>query len=86
MTTKIRKFMGNICKNSVAVYASVLGTVCLAGLLGIRPLMLLKTAEVSTARKALPIYCVDRDDNKIAISFDAAWGAYRLRKNFTHCV
>lgn len=26
-----------------------------------------------TAR-SLPIYCVDRDDNKIAISFDCAWG------------
>ena len=24
--------------------------------------------------RSLPIYCVDRDDNKIAISFDCAWG------------
>lgn len=37
--------------------------------------MLSKTAAVSAAKKKLPIYCVDRDDNKIAISFDAAWGA-----------
>ncbi|MGN1077966.1 MAG: deacetylase, partial [Candidatus Gallimonas sp.] len=26
------------------------------------------------AARSLPIYCVDRDDNKIAISFDCAWG------------
>ncbi len=25
--------------------------------------------------RSLPIYCVDRDDNKIAVSFDCAWGA-----------
>lgn len=24
--------------------------------------------------RSLPVYCVDRDDNKIAISFDCAWG------------
>ncbi|MCD7855032.1 MAG: hypothetical protein LUG66_05390 [Clostridiales bacterium] len=77
MKNKFRKFIGNIGKNFAVVYAAVLGAVCLVGLLGIRPLMLSKTAEVSAAKKALPIYCVDRDDNKIAISFDAAWGAYR---------
>lgn len=27
-----------------------------------------------TAARALPVYCVDRDDNKIAITFDCAWG------------
>ncbi len=32
-------------------------------------------AEVySSAQRSLPIYCVGRDDNKIAISFDCAWG------------
>ncbi len=86
MINKIRKFVGNVGNNSAAMYAAVLGVICLVGLLGIRPLILSKTAEVSAAKKALPIYCVDREDNKIAISFDAAWGAYRLRRNFTHCV
>lgn len=28
----------------------------------------------SVATRQLPIYCVDRDDNMVAISFDAAWG------------
>ncbi|MCD7855140.1 MAG: hypothetical protein LUG66_05960 [Clostridiales bacterium] len=77
MTSIIRKFIKKVGKNSVVMYAAVLGMVCLVGLLGIRPLMLSKTAEVAAAKKALPIYCVDRGDNKIAISFDAAWGAVR---------
>ncbi|MCD7854086.1 MAG: hypothetical protein LUG66_00520 [Clostridiales bacterium] len=77
MINKIGKFVGIVGKNSAVMYAAVLGMVCLVGLLGIRPLMLSKTAEASAAKKALPIYCVDRDDNKIAISFDAAWGAVR---------
>lgn len=75
MKNKIRKFVGNIGKNSAVMYVAALGVICLIGLLGIRLLMLSKAAEVSAAKKALPIYCVDRDDNKIAISFDAAWGA-----------
>ena len=29
---------------------------------------------VSATERQLPVYCVQRDDNKIAISFDAAWG------------
>jgi len=28
----------------------------------------------SASARQLPIYCVDRADNKVAISFDAAWG------------
>ena len=27
-----------------------------------------------SAKRSLPIYCVDREDKKIAISFDCAWG------------
>ena len=40
-------------------------------------------AAVTTAATArqLPIYCVDRDDNKVAISFDAAWGDVRVRQS-----
>ena len=30
--------------------------------------------EASVATRQLPIYCVDRSDNMVAISFDAAWG------------
>lgn len=31
--------------------------------------------NVFSAKKELPIYCVDTDEKRIAISFDAAWGA-----------
>lgn len=31
-------------------------------------------ATIANSEKKLPIYCVDRNDNKIALSFDAAWG------------
>ena len=36
------------------------------------------TASVAT--RQLPIYCVDRDDNVISISFDAAWDEVILRQ------
>jgi len=32
------------------------------------------TTLVASPKRELPIYCVDRSDGKIAISFDAAWG------------
>ncbi|MCD8157448.1 MAG: hypothetical protein LUD77_00685 [Clostridiales bacterium] len=86
MANKIRKFINKVGNNSMVVYTAALGVICFVGLLGIRPIVLSNTVEVSAAKKALPIYCVGRDDNKIAISFDAAWGVYRLRRNFTHCV
>jgi len=36
--------------------------------------------EASVATRQLPIYCVDRNDNMVTISFDAAWGAVILRQ------
>ncbi len=36
--------------------------------------------EVMARKRDLPIYSVDRDDNKIAISFDAAWGGDKTEK------
>lgn len=32
------------------------------------------TVSVVSGKRELPIYCVNRADNKISISFDAAWG------------
>lgn len=29
--------------------------------------------------KELPIYCVDTEEKKVALSFDAAWGGGNLR-------
>ena len=46
-----------------------------------------RNAAITTAaagERDLPIYCVQKDENdkKLSISFDAAWGAYRLLKNY----
>lgn len=39
-----------------------------------------RSAEVVARKRELPIYCVAREDNKIAISFDAAWGGDKTLK------
>ncbi|WP_277935364.1 hypothetical protein [Parablautia muri] len=36
------------------------------------------TVSSSVDGRELPIYCVERDEKKIALSFDAAWGNERL--------
>ena len=35
---------------------------------------------LAESNRKLPVYAVDRNDNKIAISFDAAWGADKTRQ------
>ncbi|MCM1289965.1 MAG: polysaccharide deacetylase family protein [Corallococcus sp.] len=37
------------------------------------------------AERRVPIYCVERDDNYVAISFDAAWGADKTQKIMETC-
>ena len=39
-----------------------------------------RSAEVVARKRELPVYCVERSDNKIAISFDAAWGGDKTRR------
>ena len=75
----LKKIFEGVKKNSAISYILVLASICLTGFFCIRPLILshFPTMSVSAAKKALPIYCVNRNDNKIAISFDAAWGAGR---------
>lgn len=54
----------------------VLAVFVLAGLLGVRYKeagTLLPTSS-SAGGKALPIYCVQTEEPKIALTFDAAWG------------
>lgn len=36
-------------------------------------------------KRKVPIYCVDRQDNYVAISFDAAWGADKTQKIMDIC-
>lgn len=42
-------------------------------------------AQVSAQNRKIPIYCVDRTDNYVAISFDAAWGADKTRQIMDVC-
>lgn len=51
----------------------VLSTILLFGA-GIKYLPQTITVTNNVNGKELPIYCVERTDNKIALSFDAAWG------------
>lgn len=39
-----------------------------------------RTAEVVARKRELPVYCVERSDPVIAISFDAAWGGDKTLK------
>lgn len=36
--------------------------------------------RVAAGKRELPIYCVDRNDGKISISFDAAWGGDQTKE------
>ncbi|MCH5156349.1 MAG: polysaccharide deacetylase family protein [Clostridiales bacterium] len=42
-------------------------------------------AQAFANKKEVPIYCVDRDDNYVSISFDAAWGADKTRQIMDVC-
>lgn len=59
----------------IVVKAKYIAAIAVAAL--IIPVMLFsinKTAEVFNVNgREIPIYCVERDDNKIAVTFDCAW-------------
>jgi hypothetical protein len=42
------------------------------------------TTTYTKSEKKLPIYCVDTNEKKVALSFDAAWGAGRTVQNLTN--
>ena len=52
---------------------TILCAVCL--LHTVHPTAISVFSSLSQAERKLPIYCVDTDENKLSISFDAAWGA-----------
>lgn len=58
-------------RSAVRVLAILLGAGLLLVLLGS---CLRGVVSVASTSRKIPIYCVDRDDKTIAISFDAAWG------------
>ena len=60
--------------NKIRAGLVVLGLLCLSiGLIGQYQTNAL-TTSASVGGRELPIYCVDTDEKKVALSFDAAWG------------
>lgn len=77
----IKKVFRLIQKNNNFKYFAVLSVLCFAIVGVFRPIVQrsLETQTVSAspakAKKNLPIYSVKTDEQRVAISFDAAWGA-----------
>lgn len=42
--------------------------------------VIFSSAGAQVAGRKLPIYCVDRDDNKIALTFDVAWENFKTEQ------
>lgn len=42
-------------------------------------------SQAFAAKKQVPVYCVDRNDNCVSISFDAAWGADKTKQIMDVC-
>ena len=55
------------------IIAGVLAVVCAVFISG--AILGVGEKAVSAAKKEIPIYRVERDDNTVALTFDAAWGA-----------
>ena len=58
-----------IKKRYLAALAAVLSVIAIAAVVSLPGAV---TASVRT--RQLPLYCVDRDQKVVSISFDAAWG------------
>ena len=63
-----------IKKRYLAALAAVLSVFAITAVVNLPAAV---TASVST--RQLPIYCVERDQKVVSISFDAAWGDVKLR-------
>lgn len=67
---KLRAFVKRNKKNVAAGIMLLL----LAGIAYAAPRAVVDVANNAASAKELPIYCVDRDDKVVALTFDAAWG------------
>ena len=63
-----------------SVPMGALAVMVLLGALSAAYISSVRSAEVIARKRELPVYSVDRNDGKIAISFDAAWGGDKTRK------
>ena len=61
---------------------AVIAGVCLLGLVFLLPPAAERGSFFASANleRKLPIYCVQTDEPKVSVSFDAAWGAGKYRR------
>ena len=77
---KMKKLI-KILKIDNVKYFVILAILCFSLVSIFRPIVqnnmdsIAVSAQPKPAKKNLPIYCVNTDEKKVAISFDAAWGA-----------
>ncbi|WP_250277282.1 polysaccharide deacetylase family protein [[Clostridium] colinum] len=77
---KIKKLL-NLIKAANIKYFIILSILCLSLVSVFRPIVqnnissITVSSQPEPSKKNLPIYCVNTDEKKVAISFDAAWGA-----------
>ena len=61
-----------LTRKRLAVIGAVLAVVICMGIFRISEKDVAVAANAS--QRSIPIYCVDTDEKKVSISFDAAWG------------
>ena len=75
------KFIKKLLKCDNIKYFVILSVICFSMVAVIRPFIqkniqsVSASSQVEPSKKKLPIYSVNTDEKKVAISFDAAWGA-----------
>ena len=73
LKTACRKLHSLVKKNKKSVAAGFM-LLLLAGIAYAGPRAVVDVAnKAAAASKELPIYCVDREDKVVALTFDAAW-------------
>ncbi len=70
MKNLIKKVKNWVVRHKTPVIAGLCVAALAGGALGYRA----GETAASGAKREIPIYCVDRDDKVVALSFDAAWG------------
>ncbi len=80
MIKRVEKTAGTARKTKKRWTGGMLGALMLLCAVSAAYVTGARGAEVLARKRELPVYCVERDDNRIAISFDAAWGGDKTEK------
>ena len=77
------KIIKSIVLTKKKILCLIWGIAALAFAVHISPPAIQSVFHVAESERKLPIYCVDTQEQKVSISFDAAWGAYqKVRRCF----